>query len=113
MTPVTSNIIRFPISRVLAPIPAPPVQSCAGPAFFTRTSNDNIHGEDHAAHVAAIVRVSIGFARSKGSRLDSLPPQLRCWLVDLCDKGDPTCRTVHDWLSGNSRFRAAHSGEDA
>lgn len=107
MTPSTSNIIPFPFSRVLPAVARP----SAGPAFFAPTGADNIPDDDHTAHVTAIVRASIGFARRKGACLDSLPPQLRSWLLDLCDKGDPTCRMLRDWLTGNSRFCAGPSRE--
>lgn len=58
-----------------------------------------------AERVASVVRASIGFARRKGVKLQSLPPQLRGWLIALCNEGDPTCLVVHEWLTGNRRLR--------
>lgn len=72
-----------------------------------------VSAEDYAAHVESVVGATIRFARRKGVRLDSLPPQLRTWLLDLCDQGDPACCVVRDWLTGNRRFCTPMSGEDA
>ncbi len=53
---------------------------------------------------------AISFARRKGVALDSLPPQLRVWLLTLCDAGDPTCCMVRDWLAGNRRYCSPPAG---
>lgn len=60
--------------------------------------------DDHAVHAATVMRASIAHARRKGVRLESLPPQLRTWLLDLCEAGDPTCRMILDWLNGNKHY---------
>jgi hypothetical protein len=114
MTQPTSNIIPFPISPRL-PVMTSPKPSEAVAKIIAVASPDEhaVSAEDRAAHVASVVRTSIRFARRKGTRLDSLPPQLQTWLLDLCDKGDPTCRMVLDWLTGNRRFCTPLSGEDA
>ena len=75
-----------------------------------RTAHPSLDPEQQAERVASVVRASIGFARRKGVRLQSLPPQLRGWLMTLCNEGDPTCLAVHAWLTGNRRFLAAADG---
>ena len=114
MTQPTSNILPFPIPQRL-PVMTFPTPSGSVSEITAVASPDEhaVSAEDHAAHVASVVGTTIRFARRKGIRLDSLPPQLRTWLLDLCDKGDPTCRMVHDWLTGNRRFCTPMSGEDA
>ena len=57
--------------------------------------------EDHAAHVATVVRIAIRSARRRGVRLESMLSIPRGWLLDLCEQGDPTCLVVLDWLNGN------------
>ncbi|MGX5721440.1 hypothetical protein [Shinella zoogloeoides] len=109
MTQPASNVIPFPITRTLPVMTAPSLQERAA-AFTAAVESAGEHSalsEDCAAHVAAVVRASIRFARRKGVRLDSLPPQLRVWLIDLCNQGDPTCRMIRDWLSGNRLFCAS------
>lgn len=68
------------------------------------TVHPSLDPEQQAERVASVVRAAIGFARRKGVRLQSLPPQLRGWLLTLCNEGDPTCLAVRDWLTGNRRF---------
>ncbi|WPE23497.1 hypothetical protein [Shinella zoogloeoides] len=110
MTQPTFNILPFPIHR------SPPVMTV--PATSDRAAEVaavapvDVSAEDYAALVESVVKASVHFARRKGVRLDSLPPQLRSWLLDLCDQGDPTCRVVHEWLTGNRRFCRSLSGED-
>ena len=114
MTPSTSNIIAFPIIRTLPPVKVRTLPERV--AEFTAAASSGEHDvlcDDHPVHVAAVVRASIRHARRKGARLDSLPPQLRTWLLDLCNQGDPTCCMIRDWLTGNRRFCARLSGEDA
>lgn len=109
MTQSTSNILPFPISRTLPAMTAPSLQARAA-AFAAAVASAGEHSalsEDYAVHVSAVVRASIRFARRKGVRLDSLPPQLRIWLLELCNQGDPTCRMIRDWLSGNRPFCAS------
>lgn len=57
--------------------------------------------ENHAAHVATVVRIAIRSARRRGVRLESMLSIPRGWLLDLCEQGDPTCLVVRDWLMGN------------
>jgi len=114
MTQLTSNILSFPISRA-SPVMKVPAASgrVAEMAAVASIDQHPFSAEDYAAHVESVVRASVRFARRKGVRLDSLPPQLRTWLLDLCDQGDPTCCVVRDWLTGNRRFCTPLSGEDA
>ncbi|WLS04589.1 hypothetical protein [Shinella oryzae] len=114
MTQPTSNILPFPIARNLPPMKTPSLQERA--LLFAAAASAQEHNalsDDHAVHVAAVVRASIRFGRRKGARLDSLPPLLRTWLLELCNQGDPTCRMIRDWLTDNHRFRARLSREDA
>lgn len=116
MTQPTSNILPFPIPSS-PPVMKVPAAFASGRiaelASVASIDQHTVTTEDHAAHVESVVRASVRFARRKGVRLDSLPPQLRTWLLDLCDQGDPTCRVVRDWLSGNRWFCTPLSGEDA
>ena len=107
MTPSTSNIIPFP-TLTLSPLQLPPVQyACPS------TTLDKLDADERANYVASIVRSTIGFAQRKGRRIESLPPQLRGWLFELCEQGDPTCRAVRDWLDGNPGFMQVSSAEGA
>jgi hypothetical protein len=114
MTQPTSNILPFPITRPLPTMKVLSLQERALQfAVAASTEEHNALSDDHAVHVAAVVRASIRFGRRKGARLDSLPPLLRTWLLELCHQGDPTCRMIRDWLTGNHRFRAPLSRENA
>lgn len=114
MTQPTSNILPFPIVPNLPPMKAPSLQERALRfAAAASTEEHNALSDDHAVHLAAVVRASIRFGRRKGARLDSLPPLLRTWLLELCNQRDPTCLMIRDWLAGNYRFRAPLSREDA
>lgn len=101
MTTSNSNILTFPSQ-------AEPVQLIkrADGGTICRVALDKLTADERADYVAFIVRPAIGFARRKGRRLESLPPQLRAWLLELCALGDPTCLVVFDWLDGNPRFVA-------
>ncbi|CLP63987.1 Uncharacterised protein [Mycobacterium tuberculosis] len=108
MTQLTSNVLPFP-TRLAAP-----------PELFRPESRDSqvaalkaLNADDRSDHVVSVVRPVIGFARRKGRRLESLPPQLRFWLLDLCAAGDPTSLMVRDWLDGNPRFAADATVEEA
>lgn len=108
MTPQTSNVLPFP-----TPVSAPP-------ELFRPDARDKhvaalkaLGTDDRSDYVVSVIRPVIGFARRKGRRLESLPPQLRDWLLDLCELGDPTCLTVRDWLDGNPRFTANATVEEA
>lgn len=107
MTPSTSNIIPFP-TLTLSPLQLPPVQyACPS------TTLDKLDADERANYVASIVRSTIGFAKRKGRRIESLPPQLRGWLLGLCEQGDPACLVVRDWLDGNPSFNSRSSQEGA
>lgn len=107
MTPRTSNILPFP-TRTPPPVLLPPVQYACPP-----TALDTLGVDERAEYVASIVRSAIGFAKRKGRRIESLPPQLRGWLLGLCELGDPTCLAVRDWLDGNPGFMDLSSAEGA
>lgn len=114
MTQPTSNILPFPIARNLPPMKAPLLQERALQfAAAVSAGERDVLSDDHAVHVAAVVRASIRFGRRKGARLDSLPPLLRTWLLELCHQGDPTCCMIREWLTGNRRFCTSLSREDA
>ena len=114
MTQPTYNILPFPISPRLPVMKAPPASGRATEvASVASIDQYPVSAEDYAAHAESVVGATIRFARRKGVRLDSLPPQLRAWLLDLCDQGDPTCCVVRDWLTGNRRFCTPLSGKDA
>ncbi|MCK8781894.1 hypothetical protein M0654_18085 [Rhizobium sp. NTR19] len=107
MTPQTSNVLPFP-KRVSAPPElARPVDRDKQVAALEALGTD-----DRSDYVVSVIRPVICFARRKGRRLESLPPQLRVWLLDLCAAGDPTSIMVRDWLYGNPRL-VAEAGEEA
>ncbi|MDH0911162.1 hypothetical protein N5C66_18255 [Rhizobium pusense] len=102
MTSSPSNILKFPSQ-------AEPVRLIGKAAGGTicRAALDKLTAEERADYVASIVRPAIGFGQRKGRKLESLPPQLRAWLLELCALGDPTCLVIRDWLGGNPAFTAA------
>ena len=106
MTPRASNILPFPIRTT------PSILSSVKDTYPV-TAADKLDADERADYVASIVRSTIGFAQRKGRRIESLPPQLRGWLLELCKLGDPTCLAVRDWLDGNPGFTARFSQEDA
>lgn len=106
MTPRTSNIAPFPTCTTPSVLP-PPVQYASPP-----TALDKLGVDERANYVASIVRSAIGFAKRKGVRIESLPPQLRGWLLELCELDDPTCIVVRAWLDGNPGFTVRSSQED-
>lgn len=115
MTQPTSNILPFPIPQSLPAMKVPAASASGRVAEVATVASVGEHlisAEDYAALVESVVRASISFARRKGAHLESLPPQLRTWLLDLCDQGDPTCCVVREWLTGNRRFCTPLSGED-
>ena len=107
MTPRASNIVLFP-TRTTPSVLLPRVQD-----EHPVPAGDKLDADDGAHYVASIVRSTIGFARRKGRRIESLPPQLRGWLFELCELGDPTCLVVRDWLDGNPSFNSRSSQEGA
>lgn len=92
MTNPTSNVLTFAIPHT------PPM---------TEPRTNVVGDEDYREHVATIVGAAIRSGRRKGRSLSSLLPQLRKWLLELCDKGDPSAIMVRDWLTGNRRYLAA------
>ena len=107
MTPSTSNILAFP-TRTPSSVPLPPVQD-----KHPVPAGDKLDADKRADYVASIVRSTIGFAKRKGRRIESLPPQLRVWLLEQCELGDPTCLVVRGWLDGNPGFTDLSSQEGA
>ena len=106
MTPSTSNILPFP-TRTPSSLLLPPVQYACPP-----TALDTLGVDERTEYVASVVQATIGFAKRKGRRIESLPPQLRGWLLELCKLGDPTCLVVRAWLDGNPDFNTRSSQED-
>lgn len=104
MTNATSNILPFPMCR--APIQNAS-QSSNSEAIFPHlqitAKKDVVADDEYREHVACIIGVVIRACRRKGRSLSSLQPQLRKWLTELCDQGDPSAVVVHDWLTGNRR----------
>lgn len=105
MTLSNSNIIAFPSSTGLPAVVRQPARKSICIEELRKLSAD-----ERADYIVSIIRPAIGFARRKGAGLDSLPAQLRAWLLELCDLGDPTCRMVRDWLMGNPDFAASGEG---
>ena len=99
MTSTPSNILKFP-SQVE---PVRLIDRAEG-GTICRAALDQLTADGRADYIASIIRPAIGFARRKGRRLESLPPQLRAWLLELCALGDPTCLVIRDWLDGNPAF---------
>ncbi|PYE22956.1 hypothetical protein C8J32_1096 [Rhizobium sp. PP-CC-3A-592] len=104
MTKNPSNILSFPIRH--APIQPASQPMAAEPEVLhlQATGHKSLVADDEfREHVATIVGVAIRCGRRKGRSLSSLQPQLRKWLIDLCDQGEPSAVMVHDWLTGNRR----------
>nr|CAD6630595.1 hypothetical protein RNT25_04466 [arsenite-oxidising bacterium NT-25] len=113
----TSNIIAFPRRRATGSEPnstrpkeanpsaasAPAAQAIAL-AMATRTGRASSEAQQEFAET--VIGTAIRFARRKGRSLTSLPPQMRKWLLELCEQGDPTARVVRDWLEGNGHLRS-------
>nr|WP_299497870.1 hypothetical protein [uncultured Rhizobium sp.] len=115
-TKPNSNILVFPLGgRTPEPVrPSPDVDCNPCPPNPDETTGVSTAAacDDHAAHATAVMRAAIAHARRKGVRLESLPPQLRTWLLDLCEAGDPACRMVLDWLNGNKHYDNGQHPED-
>ena len=107
MTQLTSNVLPFPTRLAAPPELARPVDRDRQVAVLKALDTD-----DRSDYVVCVIRPVIGFARRKGRRIESLPPQLRLWLLDLCAAGDPTSLMVRDWLDGNPRFAADATVEE-
>lgn len=116
MTTPVSNIIAFPVRRV-SPVnnaAMPLVASAEEPsvAAYPPTVVSMVNGsdfdptEEEWLNAATLVRAAIRHARRKGVALASLPPALRFMLLQQCDRGQPACLMVRDWLTGNRPFLA-------
>lgn len=104
MTKPTSNILPFPVHNASSRIATQPWAAEPEVLHLRATGNKSLVADDEfREHVATIVGVAIRCARRKGRSLSSLQPQLRKWLIDLCDQGEPSAVMVHDWLTGNRR----------
>ena len=105
MTSPTSNVLPFPFRLVhTALVSPPPAFDLAGSIPSANLDADTLAAEEHREYVASIVSAAIRFGRRNGRSLSRLPSQLRKWLSDLCDAGDPACLVVRDWLDGNRRY---------
>lgn len=107
MTSRASNILAFP-TRTAPSVLLPPVLD-----KHPVPTGDKLDADERADYIASIVRSTIGFARRKGRRIESLPPQLRVWLLEQCELGDPTCVVVRAWLDGNPGLTDLSSQEGA
>lgn len=110
----TSNIIAFPCRGATGSEPpsarrkeanpsAAPAPAAQAIALAMATPPGGASSEAQQEFAETVIGTAIRFARRKGRSLTSLPPQMRKWLLELCDQGDPTARVVRDWLEGNSR----------
>ena len=86
--------------------PAPAAQAIA---LAMTTPPGGASSEAQQEFAETVIGTAIRFARRKGRSLTSLPPQMRKWLLELCDQGDPTARVVRDWLEGNGRLHSIRS----
>lgn len=114
MTHVTSNVLPFPSRH--AQMQTAPQPSAAEPGVpHPRVTDDKdlVASDEYGEHAATIVGVAIRSGRRKGRNLSSLQPQLRKWLAELCDQGDPSAVMVHDWLTGNHRHLSLGVDDDA
>jgi hypothetical protein len=108
MTNTTSNILPFPIHHA-SPTTVSKLPSAQPkvPRLPITGSEGLVANEEYREHVATIVGTAIRCGRRKGRSLSSLQPQLRKWLIELCDSDDPTAIMVRDWLTGNRRHLAS------
>nr|CAD6628153.1 hypothetical protein RTCK_03940 [Rhizobium sp. TCK] len=113
----TSNIIAFPrrgapgseprsVRRKEANPSAAPAPAAQAIALAMTTPPGGASSEAQQEFTETVIGTAIRFARRKGRSLTSLPPQMRKWLLELCDQGDPTARVVRDWLEGNGHLRS-------
>ncbi|CZT38068.1 hypothetical protein [Rhizobium sp. 9140] len=116
MTTPVSNIIAFPVRRVSAgDVAALPLANgvevsatTSSPPAVVSMWNGSAYDatEEEWLNAATLVRAAIRHARRKGVALASLPPALRHMLLQQCDRGQPACLMVRDWLTGNRPFLA-------
>ncbi|MGW9232699.1 hypothetical protein ACWGPT_17705 [Pseudorhizobium sp. NPDC055634] len=111
----TSNIIAFPRRGATGSEPdsgrrkeanpsAAPAPAAQAIALAMATPPGGASSEAQQEFTETVIGTAIRFARRKGRSLTSLPPQMRKWLLELCEHGDPTARVVRDWLEGNSHL---------
>lgn len=111
----TLNIIRFPRSRAIGAEPAVdragPTHPCDARATIATaiasavaTPPGRATSDEGAQFAETVIRTAIRLGKRKGQSLNSLPPQMRKWLLDLCEQRDPTAKVVLDWLNGNRGF---------
>lgn len=81
--------------------PLSPEQTAVAMATARTVRRQPWTAEDHAAHVAIVVRIAIRSAKRRGVSLQSMLSIPRGWLLKLCDEGDPTSLVVRNWLMGN------------
>ncbi|AKI01785.1 hypothetical protein IMCC20628_03092 [Hoeflea sp. IMCC20628] len=122
MTSDTATLLTFPTvtsltevkqdrsqspSRLLLQTDTPPSLQfrgvSQGPTKLIVAGPQPMTSEQHARHVASVVRIAIRSAKRRGVRLESMLSIPRKWLLDLCDEGDPTCLIMRDWLLGNQK----------
>ena len=113
----TSNIIAFPRRKAIGLEPdsarrkeanpsAAPAPAAQAIALAIATPPGGASAEAQQEFAETVIGTAIRFARRKGRSLSSLPPQMRKWLLELCDQGDPTARVVRDWLEGNGHLHS-------
>ena len=113
----TSNIIAFPRRGATGSEPnylrpkeadpsAAPAPAARAIALAIATRPGGASPEAQQEFTETVIGTAIRFARRKGRSLTSLPPQMRKWLLELCEQGDPTARVVRDWLEGNGHLRS-------
>lgn len=115
-TPV-SNIIAFPLHRaapgafaesIISPAALPSAAippTATSPTVVSITDGRSVDQSDEDwLNVSALVRAVIRHARRKGVALTSLPPALRTMLLTECNRGQPACLMLRDWLNGNRPF---------
>ncbi|CAN7666474.1 hypothetical protein LJR030_002872 [Rhizobium sp. LjRoot30] len=103
-TPTSTNIITFPKASIRPSRSETAALTTNAAAIALAVSAFTEGNDDQALHAASVVGASIRFARRKGISMSSLPKQLRIWLLQECDRGDPASLMVRDWLTGNTRF---------
>ncbi|CDZ72581.1 Hypothetical protein NGAL_HAMBI2610_42060 [Neorhizobium galegae bv. orientalis] len=107
MTNVTSNILPLPTRHASIQTGSQPLPSESTTPCLKVTVNEGLDAdEEYREHVATIVGVAIRAGRRKRRSLSSLQPQLRKWLIDLCEQGNPTAIMVRDWLTRNRQYLA-------
>ena len=122
MTTPVSSIIAFPVrhaalvSDATASIGAvieAVAANASSPAVVSMLNGSAYDAaEEEWLNAATLVRAAIRHARRKGVALASLPPALRHMLLQQCDRGQPACLMVRDWLTGNRCFLAIPGVEE-